>query len=119
MQPTRLETAILRWYVANFDDPDLVAQAASATVKNRRHHGSGYFVKLCVPEDVPRIADMIDDINPIPGPWLSSEELSAGAEAVLWVEDGTLESLEVFSSGPEFPEYLEKFELIDPRTHGT
>ena len=111
---TRLEKAILSWFVSQGEDSVVVSQLQSARLKSRDHTGAGLFVYLDYPGRVHPVGDVILDCNPIPGPEISGPELPDGAGSVLYVTDGIPDVLEIFTYGKPFPEELVDFELSGP-----
>ena len=102
-----LETAVLNWIVENTDSPELAAQIRVAEAGKRDFMGSGLFLYLNVP----------DSLEPIPQgvsancPHISSSMLMDGAGSSLFMKNGRLHYLEVYSRGGFMPEALEEWEL--------
>ena len=110
--PTALEADVLIWIGENSRDRAIAAQAKIAVVLRREHTGHGYFVELGMPEDVARAIGHIGDTNPFPGPFIESPEIPHGADTVGFVNDGMIETLEIFSYGESFPEHLASYKLV-------
>ena len=112
MDTTPLERSILDWLGEYCDDPVVRSQAAFATVTKREYTGAGYFVSLRVPSKDLSIHKGDEDINPIPGPYIESAELESGADTVVFLRNGVIETFEIFSYGDSFPETLSDFRLV-------
>jgi len=114
--PTALEADILRWLSRHCEHAAIAAQARVAVVTKRDYTGAGYFVGLSVPESAERLATG-EDVAPIPGPYIESPELEHGADTVVFLANGVIETLEIFSYGESFPERLSEHTLkgIDRR----
>ena len=113
MEFNRLEKDIFKWLAENTEDYRLREQLLRASLKNRKYTGAGFFVKLSVPADTPRITEDIGDINAIPGPFIDSSSLESGADTALFIKDGIAKALEIFAYGDSFPEVLENYLLIN------
>ena len=113
MKFNKLEKAILKWFLENTDDAGLREQLSQVSLKSRKYTGAGFFVGLTVPEDAPRITEERADINAVPGPYIESASLEAGADTALFINDGVAETLEIFAYGDSFPEVLDEYVLIN------
>jgi hypothetical protein len=106
-----LERDILQWIVARAKSHSLKEQVARAKVAARQHTGSGAYVDLWVPPDSPEVPAIELSGNPLDGPTIESPALEAGAGSLLFVKDGRLSLIEIFSYGSSFPESLDQYEL--------
>jgi len=114
MKFNQLESDILKWMIDDTGDDNLRQQLSRSKLIKRNYTGAGFFLTLAVPDDVPKILDHENDINPVPGPYIESSVLEAGGDTVLYINDGIVKTLEIFSYGNMFPESLENYELIKP-----
>jgi hypothetical protein len=79
----------------------LWAQYEQSSVLRRELTGVGFSTYLAVPDAAPRLRD---SRNPIGRPILIGlEGLQHGASAVLWIKDGVLDCLEVFTFTEPWP----------------
>lgn len=111
---TRLENAILSWFVDRNEDPAEVSHLRVARLKSRDHTGVGLFVHLDYPNQVHPVVKAVFDSYPLPGPEISGSALPNDAGSVLFVTDGIPDVLEIFTYGDPFPEELVDFELSEP-----
>ena len=81
----------------------LLEQHARASVLRRDWSGVGVNTYFSVPADAPRVETTE---NPIGRPILIDlEGLKEGASAVMWIEAGALDSLEIFTFDEPWPEH--------------
>lgn len=90
----------------------LAGQLEVATVRQREFTGCGVFVHLAVPES----AQMISKrgrchITGNPRPFLRHPELEHGAMAVLWLEGGVIDCLEMCTFVEDWPSDDHAFQL--------
>jgi hypothetical protein len=79
----------------------LWAQFEQSSVLRREVTGVGFFTYFVVPDAAPRLRD---PRNPIGRPILIDlEGLRHGASAVLWIKEGVLDRLEVFTFTEPWP----------------
>jgi hypothetical protein len=102
-----LEEAILCWISENTGSPELEAQIRFAEVVKRDFMGTGLFLYLRVPESLDAIPDSVSPNCP----HISSSMLMDGAGSSLFMKNGRLHYLELYSRGGFMPETLEKWEL--------
>ena len=102
---TKLEKEILEWLINKA--PELGEQIKQCTVSERRYSGAGFFFDLSVPKNI----KPLEIKGTIQGPEIKSKELSHGAGSILFLKDGYIDMLEVFTYADSFPEKLENFEL--------
>ncbi len=88
------------------DDPMLIAlraQYATAIVTQRNLTGAGLYTHLAIPDETPHVtpADfIIEDVN------LDLQGLENGAMAMLFVHDGVIDFLEVYTLTGAWPDRL-------------
>ena len=114
MKYNPLEKDILNWFINVVDDKNLRHQLSRSVLRERKYTGVGFFLALEVPGDVSIIRGMEQDITPVPGPYIESPELSAGGDTVLFINDGIIETIEIFSYGNMFPEFIKNYQLCSP-----
>ena len=102
-----LEKGILEWIAIHSDSAELSSQIASATVQRRDFMGTGLFLYLNVPADQP---DVPANVRPV-CPHIESEMLMDGAGCNLFMKNGQLHYLEVYSRGGFMPERLQDWRL--------
>jgi hypothetical protein len=83
-------------------------QWRSASLKSRELSGAGFYTNFTIPSEVPRldtkdfrIGDVLADLG----------DLKYGAGFILWVKDGTLDFLEAYSYGEDWPPVSDSFTL--------
>jgi hypothetical protein len=94
--------AIADLIASESDVVTLKTQLESAAVTERQHTGSGVFVHLSVPDGAPRVSS--EHPSPITGdprPFLRHPEVESGAMAILWIEGGRMDCLEMCVFGDE------------------
>jgi len=102
-----LEQAVLKWIAAETGNAELAAQIDQATETKRDFMGTGLFLYLQTP----------DDAVPVPSevrpscPHISSEMLMDGAGVSLFMKNGRLHYLEIYSRGGFMPENMENWHL--------
>jgi len=103
----KLEQALCDWISVNTGDPDFTRQLEAASVKRRDYTRTGFFVYLDTPADCETIATSVRPSCPqIIGP-----ELPYGAGCNLFLKNGRLHYLEIYTRGGFMPESLEQFRL--------
>ena len=102
-----LEQAVLDWIAQHSGSQELAGQIAAAEVQKRDFMGTGLFLYLSVPEGSALIPDGIRPVCP----HISSDMLMDGAGSSLFMKNGCLHYLEIYSRGGFMPETLEKWEL--------
>ena len=108
MQFTKLEQDILNWFVKNNEDAAFVKQCALAVPKEREYTGCGFFLTLQIPKNAPTCSLRRGLVEP----HIESESLVHGAGCILFLTEGYLDFLEVYSFGDEeFPEELNQYTL--------
>ncbi len=113
MEFTKLEGDILNWIIDHIENPILEEQLNHAIPVKRDYTGSGFFVHLFIPDNIPSLPYDEGDVDPFPGPMIVSEQLEAGGDTVIFVTNGKIDCLELFAYGNTFPEHLENFTLKD------
>ena len=107
----KLERDILNWIAARCGDQSLAEQCRQATAPFREYTGVGVFVTLEVPESVEVCG--LARAPEVPYPYVNSPDLEYGAGCVLFLEDGRLDTLEIFAYGDSFPEDIDDYVLED------
>jgi hypothetical protein len=103
MDFTPLENATISWLLAG-DDPvleNLRSQFASSYVQEREFTGVGAFVTLSVPASAPKVDPPRLRIGDVA---LEVEGVKNGAGVVLFVNDGLLDLLEIYTYDDIWPE---------------
>ena len=91
---------------SNSDGDVFRLQLTKATLNKRDYTGAGFFINLAVALEVPKILAERDDINPYPGPFIEIPELDGDGDAILYINDGLIDTLAIFAYGDTFPEKL-------------
>ncbi len=113
MEFTPLEKQILGWYRGNFPIPALTAQIDNAIVADRQITEEGLFLQLQVANIIPSLEPDTLKQNPVKGPRIIGSEIDSLNRCDLLIRNGRLKILRIFSSGTQFTENLEEFELVD------
>jgi len=103
----KFETAVLDWIADQSGSPELRDQIAAAKLKKRDFMGTGCFLYLDVPGDLPSVPA---DVRPV-CPHISSSMLMDGAGCSLFLRSGKLHYLEIYARGGFMPEALEEWDL--------
>ena len=115
MEFNKLERDILDWISGSTESKELRQQIENASLLGREYTKVGFFLDLSVPPNAPKIAEHLQDINPLPGPYIESDQLDFGGDSILFVNDGVIDTLEIFAYGTSFPKFLEKYVLKAPK----
>ncbi len=99
----KLEQAVLDWIAEQTGSAELAAQIAAATESKRDFMGTGLFLYLSVPDDLPALPPNVKPVCP----HISSPMLMDGAGVSLFLKGGRLHYLEIYSRGGFMPETLE------------
>ena len=102
----RLERALCAWIGERTGDAALARQLAAASVRRRDYTRTGFFIFL----DAPAASPACEGRKPV-CPQISAPELPYGAGCNLFLRDGRLHYLEIYTRGGFMPEVLEHFEL--------
>ena len=109
MQLTALERSLLQWFKEHAPEPALSAQLDAATPSHRKYTGAGLFLDLAVPDSALRVDPAVP--SPVRGPEISSSVRRHGAGSLLFLENGTVSTLEVFTYEEELSSELPDFAL--------
>lgn len=104
-EQTKLELKIFDWFTKK--NPELAEQIKHSTVSERRYSGAGFFFDLSVQKNI----KPLEIQGTIQGPDIKSSSLLDGASSILFIKNGYIDMLEVFSYSETFPEELDNFEL--------
>ncbi|MDP6150500.1 MAG: hypothetical protein QGH46_04615 [Gammaproteobacteria bacterium] len=105
----KLDQEILRWIAAHNSDAALGDHLEAASVKKRDYMRTGFFTYFEPQPDLPPVDSAIKPTCP----HISSPELMDGAGSTLFLRNGQLHYLEIYSRGGFIPEELEDFQLGD------
>ena len=105
---TRLEQDVLQWIADHSGDSGLRAQIERASEKKRDFVGTGVFLYLQVPPDCPPLPQGVVTSTPT----IVSPSLMDGAGASLFLKDGRLHYLELYSRSGFLPEELDDYDLV-------
>ena len=105
---TNLEQAVLRWISDHSSDSALQGQLAAAKEKRRDFVGTGVFLYLDVPRDCPSVSRDVA----MSCPRIVSPHLPDGAGVSLFLKEGYLHYLELYSRSGFLPEKLDEFDLV-------
>lgn len=106
-----LEMAVLNWIAENTDSPELAAQVHAAEALKRDFMGTGLFLYLNVSDSLA----LIPQGTSANCPHISSSLLIDGAGSSIFMKNGRLHYLEIYSRGGFMPETLEQWELESSR----
>ena len=116
MDKSEIEIKILEWFIQKYSKTCLAEQIEKADVVKREYSGVGFFVHFKISTNVSALQLGTDYMkDPIDGPIIVSKELMAGAQAILFIKNGYIDMLEVYTFVDKFPKNLVEFELQDPR----
>jgi len=104
----KFEKDVLDWVAEHSDCAELAAQIGAASLKKRDFMGTGCFLYLEVPDDMPPISA---DVKPV-CPRVNSTMLMDGAGCSLFLRSGKLHYLEVYARGGFMPEDLQEWQLV-------
>jgi hypothetical protein len=103
----KLDQEILRWVAANNGDATLGTHLEAASVRKRDYMKTGFLIYFDPKPDLPPIDSTIKAVCP----HISSPELMDGAGCTLFLRNGQLHYLEIYSRGGFIQEQLEDFQL--------
>lgn len=106
MEATRFERAVLEWIARQEDDPALASQLLGVAITERDYTGAGCYIALRPAAGASRTGTSRAPGGPCRGPAFTSPAVELGGGTLLWLRDGLVEQLEVFSYGDGFPEDL-------------
>jgi hypothetical protein len=87
----------------------LFEQLAHAAVSDRNYSGVGVFVRLSISPEARRVR--LDHPSPITGTNLTHPHLERGAMAILWLKNGLIECLEMFTHQEPWPTIEGSFQI--------
>ncbi len=103
----KLDREILGWITAHNDDATLGAHLEAASVKKRDFMQTGFFIYFDSQPDLPPVDPGVRPACP----HISAPELVDGAGCTLFLRNGQLHYLEIYSRSGFIPEKLETFQL--------
>jgi hypothetical protein len=104
---SKLEKAIIDFIIKTTKNTGLKKQLQNCIILSSNYTGVGYYVDFKIPEGISPIIDS----GPIDGPLIKSEELEHGAGTNIFVTNGYISTLEIFSYGESFPRDIKDFTL--------
>jgi hypothetical protein len=102
-----LEQAVLKWIAAETGSAELAAQIDQATESKRDFMGTGLFMYLQTADDLPLVPSGVRPVCP----YIRSEMLMDGAGVSLFMKNGRLHYLEIYSRGGFMPETMDSWRL--------
>ena len=112
MAPTAPQADVPRWITENCGDPVIAAQIKNSGRYKSRLRGTRLFRRVrYLGRRRTRGGDNIGETSLIAGPFIESPQLEHGADTVVFVNDGVIETIEIFSYGGCFPEHLVEHDL--------
>jgi hypothetical protein len=106
---TQLERDVLNWIATHCNDANIMRQLQNIRPISREYTGHGFFVKLELLGEHPKVAHRVSPVDP----HIDSPELDEyGGGCVLFFEDGRTTILELYANGESFPEHLTSWKLI-------
>ena len=114
MDFTPFEKSLIRWYVDHAPHEEFQNQLRSCAPNTRSYSGVGLFVELSIrPGSWSKMPDEVK--SPVGGPTISSPSLKNGAGSILFLKDGLVDTLEVYTFGDEMSEDLTDYDIgIEP-----
>lgn len=106
MEFTPLEKAILKWIAERCDNEPIRQQIFAAYPTARELTGTGSFTKLALAPHIPRAEGKVDM-----DPNIESDELESGGGCVLFLVDGKIDTLEIYTFGDKFNPNLKSWKL--------
>ena len=106
MEFTLLEKGVLDWIADRSENKEIRLQIRSAYPTTREFTGTGSFTKLSVPPDIPK-----SDAKVSMEPNIDSDELDAGGGCVLFMVDGKVDTLEIYTFGEKFDPNIKSWKL--------
>ena len=103
----KLEQEVMDWIASNSDDARLSEHIQAATVKKRDYMRTGFFIYF---DPQPGLTAIQASVRPV-CPHITSAELVDGAGCSLFLRNGQLHYLEIYSRSGFIPEKLEEFQL--------
>ncbi len=111
MELNKLENDILKWICIHSNDKSLEKQCSSVIVKDREFSGVGIFTYFSVSNELPHCTFGQSPVDP----YIDSPDLKDGGGCTLFLKDGYLDFLEIYSFGNSFPKEIIEYELKDKR----
>lgn len=108
---SKLEKEILRFLINKYKGTTLSKQLSNSIIKSREYTGVGFYINFIIASDLGKIKTNELESNPIIGPYIESSELKNGAGSQIFIKDGYITTLEIFSFSDNFPKKLEDFNL--------
>ena len=103
----------------NSEETSLEGQIESAGVVSREYSGAGSFINICVSNSHPRLRTSKNRIEQATQVHLEHPELEAGAGAILWLEDGLISQLELYSYSSIWPADEANFTVATSKSNHT
>lgn len=107
----QLENEIVNWLINKY--PKLKNQFAKAVIIKREYSGVGFFIHFKITPKIQKLSASDFNTSPIDGPMIKSPDLEYGGQAILFIKNGFIDMLEIYSFGISFPEYIKSFQLED------
>jgi hypothetical protein len=100
-----LEQKILTKMAQTDRESDIMElQLAAAEVVERDYTGHGFFTKMTVRDEVPKLDRDRWRLEDMPQGFAEHPSLVAGASFILWIRDGRLVTLEGFTNDGDWPD---------------
>ena len=110
MEFTPFENSLIRWYVDHAPHEEFKNQLQSCAPSDRSYSGAGLFIELSIqPGSWSKIPDEVK--SPVSGPNISSPSLKNGAGSILFLKDGLVDMLEVYTFDDEMSEDLAEYDI--------
>ena len=107
MSQQTLEIDILNWIADRTSDSALKSQCQNAKIKSREYTKVGYFTNFRTDETAQKATLHQADIEP----QIISPEVPNTAGCVLFLSNGYIKCLEIYTFGDNFPENIQTYTL--------
>ena len=111
MELTTLERDIISWLRHYCDDADVQCQLPHLELQKREYTGVGYFLHFTVSPRIATAPESEGDVTPFAGPNIASSKLESGAGTAIFLTNGKIDCIEIFTYGVSFPEHLMDYTL--------
>ena len=98
------EFELLKSLVSDFGESDIyIAQANAAKVLKKDYTGVGVYIKYEIPDSLPISKRKGYSMEEYPKCYMEHPDLPAGAQAILWLKDGKISTLECYTLEGDWP----------------
>ena len=113
MKLSQFESDVMNAIIKGNSEEDILRiQLASAEVAKRDYTGVGLYVDFNITETVPTLSNEDRHIDAFPNLALQHPDLEACAGAILWISNGKISTLELYTFDGDWPEDETLFKII-------